>query len=67
MEVGSEAGSRIFRGVGSVAELYDELIDGTIEGDRPGDGDFGVTIVQFVGDKERRRHRRRLSQSLTKP
>lgn len=67
IDVGNEAGARIFRGTGSVDELYDELIDGTIDGERPSDGDLGATIVRLVGDEERRRHRRRLSQSLIRP
>lgn len=67
-EGGREAGARVLRDDGNVAELYDddELDDGSIEGDRSSDGDFAACIDRLEGD-DRRIHRRRLSQSLSRP
>lgn len=65
-EVGNEAGARILCDAGNVAELYDELSDGIIDGERSSDGDFGANIVRAFGD-DSRKHRKRLSQSLSKP
>lgn len=66
-EGGRVAGARVLRD-GNVAELYDddELDDGGIEGDRSIDGDFAACIDRLGGD-DRRIHRRRLSQSLSRP
>lgn len=65
-EEGSEAGARILREDGNVAELYDEFDDGRMEGDRSSDGDFAGWTDRLEGE-DRRIHRRRLSQSLSRP
>lgn len=77
IEFGNDTGSRNLRGRGKVDELY-ELIDGTIEGERPSDDDdddsCGI-ITRPIDDDgggdddndDRRKHRKRLSQSLIKP
>lgn len=53
---------------GSVDELYEdeEFDDGRSDGDRSSDGDFAAFIDRLDGD-ERRIHRKRLSQSLSRP
>lgn len=65
---GREAGARLLRDDGNVDELYDdeEFEDGSIEGDRSNEGDFAACIDRFDGD-DSRIHRRRLSQSLSRP
>lgn len=67
-EGGRDAGARDLRDDGNVAELYDddEFDDGNIEGDRSSDGDLAACIDRLEGD-DRRIHRRRLSQSLSRP
>lgn len=65
-EEGSDAGPRILCEAGSVAELYEVFDEGNMDGDRPRDGDFGARIDWFDGE-DRRIHRKRLSQSLSKP
>ena len=67
-DCGREADERVLRDDGSVDELYDdeEFEDGNVEGDRSSDGDFVVWADRLEGD-DRRIHRRRLSQSLSRP
>lgn len=67
-EEGGDAGARILRDDGNVAELYDKFDEGSAEGDRSDDGDFdaGCWIERQEGE-DRRIHRKRLSQSLTNP
>lgn len=69
MEGGGEAGARVLRD-GNVAELYGKVDEGRpAEGDRSDDDgdDFTVDRIDRQDGEDRRIHRRRLSQSLTKP
>lgn len=63
------AGVRALRDDGNVAELYDddELDDGSIESDRSSDGDLTACVGRLEGDDDRRIHRRRVSQSFSRP
>lgn len=65
-EDGREAGPLILCEAGRVAELYEVFDEGNMDGDRPSDGDFGARIDWLDGE-DRRIHRKRLSQSLSKP
>ena len=69
VDVGGEAGARILRDDGNVAELYDRFDDGRpAEDDRSDDGDdLAVDRIVRQEGEDRRIHRRRLSQSLTSP